>query len=126
MLIYDPMNYWDRNGKEEWRIGEFFSRSQNDEVTAKSISAASEWFAKVKSLEDAVTEFEDWQQRPSIRFGYQNYVMAPLYHAFCLARVNRTNEALDLFQSWANDEKITDVEFVNKLRALLLAAPQSK
>jgi hypothetical protein len=126
MLKYDPLDFSNENEDQEWRVNAFFTVRQNQAITTQSVLAASKWFDKVKSIEDAVTEFEEWQRRPSTRFGYQRTVMARFYHAFCLARVNRTNEALDLFQSWANDEKVTDVEFTNKLRALLLAAPQSK
>lgn len=124
MLVYDPINYWDSEGRDKCRVSAFSSTQENDAVTARSFYSASEWFAKVNSIEDAVVEFEEWQRRPFIRLGYRSYVLAPLAYAFCLARVNKAGEALVVFQSWIKDKEVTDTQFINKLKTLLLDARQ--
>ena len=120
-LTYDPLDY---TSVHEWsiyrgdRIDEVRKRSQD--VSSRAVADATSFWKRVRTLEDAGDVFKEWESRPYIRFGFENYVQAPLAFAFVLAHLGKTDEA----ESWLERCLGNDVrpEAKPKLRSLLKKA----
>jgi hypothetical protein len=117
MLFFDPIDNW-RTG---WEISVWSPEYINQARLNKLLKAASIWFERVNSLDTILQEFEDWERRGvSIRFGYRNSHVAPLAHAFCLARSGKKEQALGKLSIWTSNYK-PEPELSEKLKALLVA-----
>ena len=69
---------------------------QNAERLAdRAVGAASTYWARVTRPEDIPAMFEEWRSKRAVRFGFDNYLFAPLAYAFVLARLGRMGEAED-------------------------------
>jgi hypothetical protein len=80
--------------------------------------ALQEWFSRIVTLEDMVKEFDVWQRRKANVFHYRNYHVAPLAHAFCLAKNQQTSRANERFIYWCEHQK-PQPDVLNKLTELL-------
>jgi hypothetical protein len=94
-LCYDPVDYTSNTG--EWFIpslqGHARARKEAARVARRALESALPWFEGVSTLADLAREFEAKKQRPSVRFGFYNYVQGPLAYAFLLARLGRWADA---------------------------------
>jgi hypothetical protein len=117
MLFFDPIDNW-RTG---WEISASSSAYINHARFNKLLKAALTWFDQVNSLDTILQEFEDWERRGvKIRLGYRNSLLAPLAHAFCLARSGKKEQASVKLSFWAFENK-PEPEVSEKLKALLVA-----
>jgi hypothetical protein len=120
MLYFDPVDNWKRG----WEISASSSAYVNHARFNKLLEAALAWFRRVDTLDTILQEFEDWEHRGvKIRFGYSASLLAPLAHAFCLARSGKKEQASLKLATWIADNK-PEQELKEELRVLLAATAQ--
>jgi hypothetical protein len=117
MLLYDPIDYWKEN-EQGWRISAFTSSEENTKNFQRLLNAARDYFHKIVNLKDMIQEFDGWELRPTVRFGYTNYIHAPLAHVFCLALNGEASLADKKFKRWC-DANNPEPELIRKLSKLL-------
>jgi hypothetical protein len=120
MLLYDPIDYWNEN-EQNWRISPFSSKEENMKNLQRLLNAAREYFHKIVNLKDIIQEFESWEVRPTLRFGYSSYQHAPLAHIFCLTLNGEISAANKRFKIWCDANK-PEPELLKKLDELLVVS----
>lgn len=91
-LRYDPVDYLERNTPEAEAWSVFPASNPVGVVTrdlqrlvALVVPEALRFWGALASVADLPRAFGEKQQRPTVRFGFENYVQEPLAEAFVLA-----------------------------------------
>lgn len=102
-LPYDPIDYTRNVG--EWSISRFGKKDQiiknAEQVANRAVTEAETFWGRVSKLEDVVSVFEEWRTRRYVRFGFHNYVNAPLSYSFALAKLGRKSDATEWLKVFA-------------------------
>jgi hypothetical protein len=102
-LSYDPIDY--TRTLREWDISRYGKKNEivrtAEQVADRAVAEAEGFWGRVSSLNDIVDLFEEWRSRQYVRFGFHNYVTAPLSYSFVLARLGRQSEAMEWLKVFA-------------------------
>ena len=94
-LSYDPIDY--TREPRSWSLSRFDPidtlEARARVLAIRSIESATSFWARINSIQDIPGVFEEWRDRPFVRFGFVNYGHAWLAYAFVLARLGRKSEA---------------------------------
>jgi len=123
-LSYDPYDYDERPCK----ICQFQSVEGMRITTAKLsdevVTSSSEFFGPVRTVADLPRAFEEKLKRPTLRFGFLNYIQHPMAYAFVLAKCGRPRKARKWLDIAKKYHELDEIE-LDKL-ALAFEAVQSK
>ena len=121
-LSYDPLDY--TSNVHEWAVSRFDRldevRERAKYVSSRAVADAITFWDRVRTLENAADLFRDWRARPYVRFGFENYVQAPLAFAFVLARLGQADEARAWLERCFRNHVRSEAK--RKLRGLLRVA----
>lgn len=115
-LSYDPVDYT-RNVRE-WTISRYGRKSEINEnaeqIASRAVFEAEKFWGRVHSLSDVANLFEEWRHRKFVRFGFDNYVNAPLSFSFVLARLGRKTEATEWLEKFLRGVSVETREVLRK------------
>lgn len=102
-LVYDPIDF-DPDWERAWGIATLHGaealRRRTQVVIPRAVSAAVAWLDRVRDAPTALVCAESLRSTKAIRFGFDNYVQAPLAYAFLLARTGSTDAARRVLDEW--------------------------
>lgn len=102
-LPYDPIDYTRDVG--EWSTSRFGKKGEilkkAEQVANRAVTEAENFWRRGSTLADIVSVYEEWRTRRYVRFGFHNYVNAPLSYSFVLARLGRKSEAKEWLKVFA-------------------------
>jgi hypothetical protein len=101
-LSYDPIDY--TREPRSWSLSRFDPidtlEARAQVLAIRSVESATSFWARIRTMEDVPRAFEEWRDRPFVRFGFANYGHAWLAYAFVLARLGRRGEALEWLERY--------------------------
>jgi hypothetical protein len=107
-LFYNPLDY--TRNVSEWQITLYGEKKdiieKAEKVATQSVRDARTYWNRVENLHDIPAMFEEWRTREYIRFGFHNYVDAPLAYSFVLARLGRELEAREWLKVYRGSSEI--------------------
>jgi hypothetical protein len=122
-LFYDPWDY--SRDTQSWQVSQFLNKEDVDSwagaLAQKSLSRAVEYWERVQSVGDLLSEFRVWQASKPIRFGFDNYPDSGLALAFVLKRLGEDEEASGLLEDFVESTRLNDA-CQQRLRQLLSEA----
>jgi hypothetical protein len=115
-LSYDPIDYTRNIG--EWTISRYGNENEiiknAEQIATRAVSEAEMFWGRVHSLSDVADLFEEWRHRKFVRFGFDNYVNAPLAYSFVLARLGRKTEATEWLEKFLSGVSIETGEVLRE------------
>lgn len=117
-LPYDPIDYTlDVDG---WSLSRFDSLDAldtlADALAIRAVADAASFWGRISTVDDVPAVFEEWRTRRAVRFGFQNYVRAPLAYAFVLAHLGRMPEADEWLERYLAHDMRPDAKSVLRQR----------
>lgn len=116
MLFYDVVA--NKKTYQDWLLCAFDSVDKNDRTLKRSLEAADDWFKKNQNIDNVLNEFDAWEKRPIITYGYSVYWRAPLVRAFCFAFAGKFADGGEQLAKWCNEQGVPP-ELMVRLNELL-------
>lgn len=121
-IVWDPIDFDD---SREWELSPCVAESRLETLASafatKILEAAIPYFNRVAALEDVPDLYAEWERRPFVRFGFENYHQALVGQAFVLKMLNRPG-GNELLEQAINKFGYSDVD-ARELRRRLSAIP---